>query len=675
MNASGRDWVDVVVCVHNSLSVVRPCLDSVSAYTRHPYRLVIVNDACDWKTTGFLQDFLKDFKGSSLLLENAQRLGFLKSCNRLLERNEAAFTLLLNSDTIVTPGWLERMVRCAMSDPSIGLVTALSNKAANLSIPMPPGINCFRMAELVATVSPQRYPDAATAHGFCLLLTQKVIAELGGFDPAYGEGYGEETDFHMRATAAGYRSVVADDTYVYHVGRASFGSARREEIFKVNRALFMSRWECAYRKQLQKFEREDPLRPIREALPAQGAIDITGTLLRAVRRGREYWSLYGVRGLPGKALGYFSRHGLERRQGLDSPATPKAGVPRDVLRVTYFLPTMEVYGGVISVCQLVNELVKQDVDARLAVLERRDTDAWHLPMLTEPLVYAQDRSFQKHLPDTDVLVATFWSTAETVQRYVRAHPATVPVYFLQDYEPWFYQETDPLRKKVAETFAGIPNRIVKSKWLAAKLSEHDCATQIIRLGLNLDVFYRREVERPPGLRVLAMARPGTPRRGFPELLRVLGRLKADCPAVEIILFGTFDEKDVHFAHTNFGFQSNPDAMAKLYSSADIYVDLSHFQGFGRPALESMACGTVPLCTNLGGLGEYARDRENCLLVPPQDEAQAYAALRVLVSDSELRKRLSAKGPESAAPFCHRREACETHAYFERLVATRRGGGS
>lgn len=108
-------------------------------------------------------------------------------------------------------------------------------------------------------------------------------------------------------------------------------------------------------------------------------------------------------------------------------------------------------------------------------------------------------------------------------------------------------------------------------------------------------------------------------------------------------------------------------MAALYSQADIFLDGSTFQGFGRPALEAMACGVVGVLTNVGGVSEYAREGENCLLVPPQQPARFADAILTLLRDEPLRKTLSAGGLRTVQAYSHKRDASDTLAYFQSLM--------
>jgi O-antigen biosynthesis protein len=108
-----------------------------------------------------------------------------------------------------------------------------------------------------------------------------------------------------------------------------------------------------------------------------------------------------------------------------------------------------------------------------------------------------------------------------------------------------------------------------------------------------------------------MARPKTPRRGFGTLIDGLAQIKRDYPTVQIRLFGEdLSRYAIPFAYEGLGIVVRRNDLAKLYSDADIFIDASDFQGFGRPALEAMACQTACVLTSFGGVGEYARDGVN-----------------------------------------------------------------
>jgi GT2 family glycosyltransferase len=248
---------DLVIPVYNALRSTRACLGSVRRFAPPWARVVVVNDASDARTTAWLRA-----QKGIVLVENETNLGFVQTANRGLVFSDAPWVCLLNSDTLLTEGALERMVAGCAKDPSIGLATPLSNGAVNLSVRLPEGEDVFSFGRRVGRTSPARYPDAVTIVGFCLLVKRDVVTSLGVFDTVFGRGYCEETDLHYRARAAGRRCVVADDVWIHHRHGASFsdGDARTAH----NMEILMGRWREAHEREYREFERRNALGALRD---------------------------------------------------------------------------------------------------------------------------------------------------------------------------------------------------------------------------------------------------------------------------------------------------------------------------------------------------------------------------------------------------------------------------
>lgn len=101
-------------------------------------------------------------------------------------------------------------------------------------------------------------------------------------------------------------------------------------------------------------------------------------------------------------------------------------------------------------------------------------------------------------------------------------------------------------------------------------------------------------------------------------------------------------------HVHFlGFVSDADLPA-LYSAASLFVYPSLYEGFGIPALESLACGTPVIASNLSALPEVVG--EAGLLVDPYDVDKLAAAMTRLLGDAGLRQQLKTAGLAQAAQF-------------------------
>jgi glycosyltransferase involved in cell wall biosynthesis len=345
--------------------------------------------------------------------------------------------------------------------------------------------------------------------------------------------------------------------------------------------------------------------------------------------------------------------------------------PAGALRVTYVLPELRMSGGALVVMQLVNELRQLGVDARVVARRgerdrRREVFRWRLQVT--PTVFANERELVKGMPVTDVVVATHWTTAAWVREVVDAGRAKEAAYFVQDYEPWFYSEEESeARTRVKQTYALIEHKLVTSEWLRALLARDGYEARTIPLGLDLGFFYPRPVERGVRPVVLAMARPRTPRRAFDFVVATLAKVHTAMPDVEIVLFGEhIDSLKLPFPYRSAGVITDHDELARRYSSARVHFDGSDFQAFGLPALEAMACGAVSVLTDAGGVREYARDGENCLLVPPRDVDAAAGAILRLLSDEPLVAALREAGFVTSRELSLKRQARDTLSMLEAL---------
>ena len=112
---------------------------------------------------------------------------------------------MLNSDTIVTKNWLDKIHACAYSNDKIATVSPLSNNATICSIPefckpnnIPEGFSIDTFSSLVEKNSNRQYLPSPTCPGFCIFIKRKVIEEVGYFDELFSPAYGEEDDFCVK---------------------------------------------------------------------------------------------------------------------------------------------------------------------------------------------------------------------------------------------------------------------------------------------------------------------------------------------------------------------------------------------------------------------------------------------------------------------------------------------
>ncbi|MCC7328468.1 MAG: glycosyltransferase [Burkholderiales bacterium] len=272
--------IDIVVPVYNAADDLRRCVDSVLTHLRPDVRLVLIDDASpDPRVAACFADYERLAHPQLVLLRNEVNLGFTGTANRGMQLSRAD-VVLLNSDTIVTSGWLEAIMHCAATDSSIGTITPFSNNAEICSFPRfcednrwPPGADPERVRDALHACAVPTYPDLPTGVGFCMYLRRALLDDVGVFDMAFGQGYGEENDLCLRAARSGWRNVLADNAFVVHAGGQSF-AGQKGELGARNMALLLDR-HPHYLDMVRDYIAADPLRPLRDVATMCEAVQLT----------------------------------------------------------------------------------------------------------------------------------------------------------------------------------------------------------------------------------------------------------------------------------------------------------------------------------------------------------------------------------------------------------------
>lgn len=218
----------VILPVYNAYEETERCVRSLQANLPEWAKVVWIDDASpDPRIRRLGERLSRAGDARWTILRNRENLGFVRTVNRGFAL-ASGDCVVLNSDTVVTHGWLERLRRCAAADSSIGTATPWSNNAEICSFPelcgqapMPQDPELLALA--AASAGPPEYPELPTAVGFCMYVRRRMLDRIGVFDATtFGRGYGEENDLCMRARAHGWRHVLCDDCFVAHQGGGSF---------------------------------------------------------------------------------------------------------------------------------------------------------------------------------------------------------------------------------------------------------------------------------------------------------------------------------------------------------------------------------------------------------------------------------------------------------------------
>lgn len=248
-DSSKEPSVSVVVVSYNQWHLTERCLASLEANSdSQSLDVIVVDNGSKDETPTQLGLWAAQAPGRRRVIANEGNLGFGGAVNQGLAAATGDFLVVLNNDTIVSPGWARGLRRHLENDTGLGIVCPITNNIGNEAQVVLAGTT---PAEVFA--SAKRYSLAKSGHTlpltiaafFCVMMPRAVYARIGDLDEQFFPGYFEDDDYCLRVKAAGWEIACAEDVFVYHELSASFdqeGAARKHAIFMRNKALFEAKW-------------------------------------------------------------------------------------------------------------------------------------------------------------------------------------------------------------------------------------------------------------------------------------------------------------------------------------------------------------------------------------------------------------------------------------------------
>jgi GT2 family glycosyltransferase/predicted Zn-dependent protease len=248
----GDELASIIIPCCNEAACTRLCLDSLLRNTRPPYELILVDNGSTDETPALLEE-VRGMPGPLRVevVRNDTNRGFAAACNQGLAKAQGRYLVLLNNDTVVTPGWLDGLIRWALHEWSpgggVGLVGAVTNYGRPPQQVVGDYADLAGLEDFAARNRRDHAGEAAEAErlgGFCLLMRRDVYEEVEGFDEQYRVGFFEDDDLCVRVRQAGYRLLAALDVFIHHSGSRTFAALGIDpkEQLRENFARFKAKW-------------------------------------------------------------------------------------------------------------------------------------------------------------------------------------------------------------------------------------------------------------------------------------------------------------------------------------------------------------------------------------------------------------------------------------------------
>jgi len=307
------------------------------------------------------------------------------------------------------------------------------------------------------------------------------------------------------------------------------------------------------------------------------------------------------------------------------------------MKISFVEPHLEVYGGIRRIIELANRLTERG--HYVTIFHPDGTPCKWIKCI------AKVKSNDEMLNEThDVII--FNDPNSTDYKLVKRAKAKLKIFYvLELYDKQLLNRVNLkiylprnkrmliLKKCLCSSYLILSNATWEKEWLKENMN---LDSKLLIGGVNAEMFHPVEVKKNPNeIRILCSG-DSRERKGTKTILKAIEISKKEEQKIVLDIYhgkGIPQEK-----------------MAEKYSSADIFVEGSWNAGWNNPVVEAMACKVPVICTDIGGVKDFAFNEKTALLVPQKEpEALASAILR-LIKDENLREKLRENAHQHVRQF-------------------------
>ncbi len=207
------------IVAYNRLEVTKKCVESVLKYTTDvEYKLILVYNENELGE-GTLDYFKSIQHKNKVIIHMTGNLGAPIAYQQISKFIEGKYFVHLPNDVIVTKNWLSNLITCAKSDINIGMVNPVSSNVSNFQQVNLEFSNYEEMQEAAAKYNisdPSKWHERIRLITLGTLFTRECLSVIGDvFDLGFVHDFGDD-DISFRVRRAGYKTILAYDTWVHH---------------------------------------------------------------------------------------------------------------------------------------------------------------------------------------------------------------------------------------------------------------------------------------------------------------------------------------------------------------------------------------------------------------------------------------------------------------------------
>lgn len=651
--------VSIITLNLNGLKDTIKCLNSLKKTKYKNFEIILIDNGSEIDESKILKKRYRNFIKTYRLKKN---LGFTGGNNWALNKTRGKYVVLLNNDTVVTPGWLDSLVSIMEKDSNIAITQPKLLQMNNRSF--------FDYAGAAGGyIDKYGYPftrgrifnthekdegqydgevEIFWASGAACIIRKSVIKKLGGLFSENLFAYMEEIDFCWRAWRMGFKVMFTSNSVVFH---KTASTARRNLVKK-------RFWE--HRNNLYIVTNNLDQKGLITILPVRILLELTAYFYYFVSKQKSYIKSLYLAHLAYLKNGLSIR--LKRKRTYKNTKLPfyQGSIIFDhfILKRKHFSDlNWSAKGNISFITQNTAQHTGNEITYKIAnvfIAKGYRVNIYSI-IGSKQNWYKLDanltnisRYFLKRKPD--VLIATFWTT-----NYLAfLLPARKRFFFSRDWGPSMHRFF--LFKILALIAYKLPvDKIVHSNFLVKKIKAVDKRRKIHKINyrplgpkFKINPSQNKLFSNKRKINVLSVISWYADCKGPDILVSIIAKLKKS----NNFTFTLVSRENKSYSGVFDKFISNPtkNQLVNIYKKADVLLTTSRVEGFFIPGLEAMATGTLFITTNSGGVNEYAKNNYNSIIVSKASDVWQKRIISTTLNNKKKLNTILTRGFETADKY-------------------------